>query len=105
VLCVVGSYALRHNIFDVYVMLFFGLVGLVMRWLAMPVVPLLLALVLGRQLEEHLRVSLTSSQGDVGIFFSTPISIAFLSLSALSIAWSLYSARRTAIAQNKESSA
>jgi putative tricarboxylic transport membrane protein len=105
VLCVVGSYALRHNIFDVYVMLFFGLVGLAMRWLAMPVVPLLLALVLGRQLEEQLRVSLTSSQGDVGIFFSTPISIAFLSLSALSIAWSLYSARHAANSKRKEASA
>ena len=53
VLCVVGSYALRHNIFDVYVMLFFGVVGLAMRWLAMPVVPLLLGLVLGRQIEER----------------------------------------------------
>ncbi|MDP6429566.1 MAG: tripartite tricarboxylate transporter permease, partial [Rhodospirillales bacterium] len=50
VLCVVGSFALRNNFFDVYVMLFFGFIGLAMRWLDMPVVPLLLALVLGRQL-------------------------------------------------------
>lgn len=106
VLCVVGSYALRHNIFDVYVMLFFGLVGLAMRWLDMPVVPLLLALVLGRQLEEQLRVSLTSSKGDISIFFTSPISLTFLVLSAISIAWSIYSARRTgAPAKSKESTA
>lgn len=105
VLCVVGSYALRHNIFDVYVMLFFGVVGLAMRWLAMPVVPLLLGLVLGRQIEEQLRVSLTSSKGDIGIFFSTPISVTFLTLAVLSIVWSLYSARRAATTQDKESSA
>ena len=93
VLCVIGSFALRNNFFDVYVMLFFGLIGLAMRWLDMPVVPLLLALVLGSQLEENLRVALISSQGDISIFFTSPISLTFLILSALSIIWSLRSAR------------
>ena len=93
VLCVIGSYALRHNFFDVYVMLFFGFIGLAMRWLDMPVVPLLLALVLGRQIEEHLRVALTSSKGDISIFFTSPISLTFLCLSLVSIVWSLRSAR------------
>ena len=105
VLCVVGSYALRHNIFDVYVMLLFGLIGLAMRWLDMPVVPLLLALVLGRQLEENLRVALTSSKGEISIFFTSPISLTFLGLSLLSIVWSLYSARRAQTSEKKESSA
>ena len=86
-LCVVGSYALRNSFFDVYVMFFFGLLGLSMKWLKIPVVPLLLALVLGKQLEEHLRVSLTSSKGDVTIFFTSPFSVFFLCLSVLSIAW------------------
>ena len=93
VLCVIGAFALRNNFFDVYVMLFFGLVGLAMRWLNMPVVPLLLALVLGVPLEENLRVALTSSQGDIAIFFSSPIAVTFLALSALSIIWSLRAAR------------
>ena len=75
-------------------------------WLDMPVVPLLLALVLGRQLEEQLRISLTSSKGDISIFFTSPISLTFLILSAISIAWSLYSARRaSAPATSKESTA
>ena len=93
VLCVIGSYALRNNFFDVYVMLFFGFVGLAMRWLDMPVVPMLLALVLGGQLEEHLRVALIASKGSVGIFFASPISLTFLALSVLSIVWSLKSNR------------
>ena len=92
-LCVIGSYALRNNFFDVYVMFFFGLLGLVMRWLDMPVVPLLLALVLGRPLEEHLRVSLISSQGDVSIFFTSPFSVFFLALAAISVFWSFYAGR------------
>jgi putative tricarboxylic transport membrane protein len=103
VLCVIGSYALRHNLFDVYVMLAFGLLGLAMRWLDIPVVPLLLALVLGSALEENLRVALTSSKGDIAIFFTSPISLGFLILSALSIAWSLHSGRKRA-GPNKENS-
>ncbi len=93
VLCVVGSYALRNNFFDVYVMLFFGVLGLAMRWLDMPVVPLLLALVLGGQLEEHLRVALTSSRGDISIFFTSPISLTFLCLAVVSMAWSFHAGR------------
>lgn len=88
-LCVIGSYALRNSFFDVYVMLGFGAIGLVMRWIDMPVVPLLLALVLGKPLEEHLRVSLTSSQGDYSVFFTSPFSLFFLCLSLLSVVWSL----------------
>ena len=65
-----------------------------MRWLDMPVVPLMLALVLGRQLEEQLRVSLVSSQGDVSIFFTSPISVGFLGLAAVSVIWSLAAERR-----------
>ncbi|MFP6827830.1 MAG: tripartite tricarboxylate transporter permease [Gammaproteobacteria bacterium] len=94
ILCVVGSYALRNSLFDVYVMFFFGLLGIGMKWLDMPVVPLLLALVLGRPLEEHLRIALTGSQGDVSIFFTSPFSVFFLGLAAVSIVWSIVSARR-----------
>ncbi len=96
ILCVVGAYSLRNSVFDIYVMFFFGLLGLGMRWLEMPVVPLLLALVLGRQLEEHLRVALTGSQGDISVFFTSPFSVLFLSLAAVSVIWSIFSSRRGA---------
>ncbi|MEE2998496.1 MAG: tripartite tricarboxylate transporter permease [Pseudomonadota bacterium] len=95
VLCVIGSYALRNNFFDVYVMFGFGLLGLAMRWLEMPIVPLLLAMVLGRQLEEHLRVSLISSQNDITIFFTSPFSLLFICLSVASILWSFWAEHRS----------
>ena len=94
ILCMVGSYALRNSFFDVYVMFFFGLVGLAMRWLDMPVVPLLLALVLGPQLEEHLRIALTASHGNISIFFTQPFSLLFLCLSVVSVIWSVWLERR-----------
>ena len=90
ILCVIGSYALRNNFFDVYVMFAFGMLGLAMRWLEIPIIPLLLAMVLGRQLEEHLRVSLIASKNDVSIFFTSPFSLFFLCLATGSIIWSLF---------------
>ena len=94
ILCVVGAWSLRNSIFDVYVMFAFGLLGLAMKWLDMPVVPLLLALVLGRQLEENLRIALTGSQGDISVFFTSPFSALFLGLSVVSVVWSIVGARR-----------
>ncbi len=94
ILCVIGSYALRNSFFDVYAMFFFGLVGLAMRWLDMPVVPLLLALVLGPQLEEHLRIALTASHGQIDVFFTSPFSLLFLVLSVCSVVWSFWLDRR-----------
>lgn len=90
ILCVIGSYALRNNFFDVYVMFGFGILGIIMRWLQMPIIPMLLAMVLGRQLEEHLRVSLIASKNDISIFFVSPFSVFFLLLALTSIAWSLW---------------
>lgn len=94
ILCVVGAWSLRNSLFDVYVMFGFGLLGIVMKWLDMPVVPLLLALVLGRQLEENLRIALTGSQGDVTVFLTSPFSALFLGLSVVSVIWSVAGARR-----------
>mgnify|MGYP001160766513 FL=1 len=95
ILCVIGSYALRNNFFDVYVMFSFGLLGIIMRWLDIPIVPLLLAMVLGRQLEEHLRVSLISSQNDITIFFTSPFSLFFLCLAGASIFWSFWAEQKS----------
>jgi putative tricarboxylic transport membrane protein len=95
ILCVIGSYALRNNFFDVYVMFGFGLLGLAMRWLDMPIVPLLLAMVLGRQLEEHLRVSLIASKNDVTVFFTHGFSLFFLCLAAASVFWSFWAEHKS----------
>tara|TARA_B100000315_G_scaffold260594_1_gene323285 strand:+ start:5872 stop:7377 length:1506 start_codon:yes stop_codon:yes gene_type:complete len=95
ILCVIGSYALRNNFFDVYVMFGFGLLGLAMRWLDMPIVPLLLSMVLGRQLEEHLRVSLIASKNDVTVFFTHPFSLFFLCLAAASVFWSFWAEHKS----------
>ncbi|MDI6726335.1 MAG: tripartite tricarboxylate transporter permease [Smithellaceae bacterium] len=97
--CYVGSYALRNSMFDVYLMFGFGILSLLMKWLQIPVVPMLLALVLGQQLEEHLRIALTISRGDISVLFTSPISLFFLCLSAVSIAWPFVMQRKKEAAE------
>ncbi len=75
VLCLVGSFAIASRVFDVGVMVAFGLIGFAMRVLDFPVAPMILGVVLGDLLDKNLRRGLVLSEGDVGAFFTRPISI------------------------------
>jgi putative tricarboxylic transport membrane protein len=74
VLCVVGSFAITQRMFDVYVMLFFGIVGFLLREMKYPMAPLVLGIVLGDLLDLNLRRGLALTQGDPTPFFTRPIS-------------------------------
>jgi putative tricarboxylic transport membrane protein len=74
VLCVVGAYAISSRLFDVWVMLGFGVLGYVLRRAAFPVAPLVLGLVLGDLMEKGFRRGLVLSDGDLAPFFTRPIS-------------------------------
>jgi len=74
VLCVVGSYAIASRLFDVWVMLGFGVLGYVLRRFKYPVAPLVLGMVLGDLMEKGLRRGLVLSDGSLEPFFTRPIS-------------------------------
>jgi putative tricarboxylic transport membrane protein len=82
VLCTVGSYAIASRLFDVYVMLAFGVVGFVLRQLNFPMAPLVLGIVLGDLMEKSLRRGLVLSDGDLAPFFTRPVSFAMFALIA-----------------------
>lgn len=96
VLCVVGSYAMNNSLFDVGVMLAFGVVGWALRRGDFPVAPLVLGLILGRMTEENFRRALILSGGSVRIFVERPLSAALLLLAVASVAFSVWRGRRTA---------
>lgn len=75
---VIGSYAVNNSVIDVYIMVFFGVVGFVFRQVQIPLAPLVLTLILGPFIEGALRESLQISQGDFGVFVDRPLSLAFL---------------------------
>ena len=85
VLCVVGSYAMSNNMFDVGVMLFFGIVGFFLHKVDIPASPAVLGLILGPMAESHFRRALLMSKGNYSVFFSTGICRFFLLLIILSI--------------------
>jgi putative tricarboxylic transport membrane protein len=87
---VLGTYSIRFILFDVWVMLVFGLLGYFMRKLGFPIAPLVLASVLAQMLETSLQQALLISQGSPLIFFTRPIALAFMALSTASILWGVW---------------
>lgn len=85
VFCVVGSFAMRNRIFDIYIMMAFGVLGYLMRRFRIPPAPLLIAFILARPFEEALRQTLVGSEGSLMIFITRPISVSFLVLTIISI--------------------
>jgi len=83
VVCIVGTYGLRNTFFDTGIMLTFGIMAFFMNKYGFPVVPMLLAIVLGPSLESNLRMSLILADGDWTIFFTQPISLAFIILAVI----------------------
>lgn len=76
---IVGAYSLKNSVFPVFLMLGMGVIGYFMKKLKYPPAPLVLALVLGDTMEATVRQSLKISHGDLGIFFSRPLSAALMS--------------------------
>ncbi len=77
-LCIVGVYSTRTNVFDIWVMIVFGVIGYIFRKLAFEPGPLLLAFVLGTISERAFRQSLLMSKGSPLIFFDRPVSAALM---------------------------
>lgn len=85
--CVVGTYAFRNSMFDVWLTLLFGLLGVAMRLTGFPVVPLVLGIILGPIIEATFLRSLLLGRGSPTIFFASTISrILWLVILALIVA-------------------
>jgi len=78
VFSMIGGYALRNSLFDVGIVLVFGLVGFLMEKVEMPLPPLILGLILGPMIEENLRVGLVKTDGSLLPFVTRPISFSLV---------------------------
>jgi len=68
--CAIGAYAIQNAMFDIWLMLGFGVVGYVFKKISIPLAPFTLALVLGNRAEHAFRLSLIGSGGDMKVFWS-----------------------------------
>ena len=91
---IIGVYCSSNNVFDVYVMIAFGVIGYFMRKLGYEPAPLVLAFVLGPMLENNLRKSLILSQGDLMTFVERPISAVCLAFAVVLLVGPLLPALR-----------
>ena len=82
-LCVIGVYSVSNSIFDVALMIGFGVLGYVMEKLNYSPAPLVLALVLGPVMERTFRESMMISRGDLTSFVTRPISGTILAIGVL----------------------
>lgn len=85
VLCVIGSYAINVRVFDIWVMMAFGVIGYVMRKYNYPAAPLVLGVILGDMADVNLRRALIRAEGDITPFFTRPISLILVILIILTI--------------------
>ncbi|MEI7670535.1 MAG: tripartite tricarboxylate transporter permease [Syntrophales bacterium] len=81
--CLIGAYTVGNNIQDVYIMIFFGIIGYVLKKYEYEPAPFVLAFILGPMFENAFRQSLIISNGSPLIFLSRPIAAAFLLISLI----------------------
>lgn len=98
ILCVTGIYAATNSMFNVYVMLFFGLVGYFLEKYHFNVVPLVLGLLLGVLTEKGLMQGIALERGGMNFvlsLFTRPISLVFMLLAIISLASAIFNMIRS----------
>ncbi|ASK64379.1 transporter [Virgibacillus phasianinus] len=88
-LAFIGTYTLSYSAIDFFLLLIFGYFGLLMKVMDFPIAPLVLAIIVGADMEQNFRMAILSSNGSLGVFFATPIAIGLIVLTLLSLFYPL----------------
>jgi putative tricarboxylic transport membrane protein len=91
VVCAIGSFTVKNAIFDVWMMVVFGILGYLFKKLQYPLAPLVLAIVLGDNAEASFRQAMLFSQGNMRIFLETPLVASITVLAFFLLFWPLIS--------------
>lgn len=93
-LCIVGTYTIRNSIFDVFIMVIFGIIGLFMRKYGYPAIAIVLGIVLGPIADEQLIQTSMRYGGDLSVLFTRPISLGLFILTISSMLIPVYIRRK-----------
>lgn len=96
IMCGVGTFAIRNSFLDIYMMVGIGLIGYLLMRARIPVTPIILGLVLGPTLEREFRTATIMSEGNFGVFFSSPTALVFYALTIAVIGFHLFGQMREA---------
>lgn len=104
VLAIVGSYAMRNNVFDVGVTIISGFLGYLLVKADYPVPPILLGLILGPLVESNLGRTIIISEGNLTVFFTRPLCWLFWALIIYTVVSNIHKSRKAAKAEAAGSS-
>ena len=99
VICAIGAYTVHSSMFDVVLMLVFGVLGYLFKKLKYPLAPLVLALVLGDMAEASFRQAMLLSQGSMVIFWSNPLVGSIMALAMVMLLWPLWGVVKRQVAR------
>jgi putative tricarboxylic transport membrane protein len=97
VICAIGAYTVNSSMFDVVLMLVFGVVGYLFKKLKYPMAPMVLALVLGDMAEASFRQAMLLSEGSLAIFWSNPLVGTIAGLAMAMLLWPAYGSLKAAV--------
>jgi putative tricarboxylic transport membrane protein len=101
VFAMVGAYSIKNSTFDLLVAVGIGALGMILRRFGYPITPLILGAILGPMAETQFRRSMQLSEGDPGIFISTPFTIITYLLMLIALGWPwIYRAIKKTLAKN-----
>jgi putative tricarboxylic transport membrane protein len=103
--CLVGTYSISYNRFDLIILLVFGFLGYFFRKLRYDLAPFVLALIVGPLMEEAFRQSLMRSGGSPSIFWQSPIALTFIIIAAVVLAANIYRSWKSARGSPERTSA
>lgn len=89
--CLIGAFSLGNLVSDIGIMIFFGVVGFLMKKFDYEPAPLVLAYIMGPVFEDNLRRSLNVSGGNFSLFFTRPISLVFVVIGVILLALPVFS--------------
>ena len=93
-ICLIGTYSVNSSLYELIVLLGFGILGFIFRRLQFDIAPLVLAMIIGPATEMAFRQSLMRSGGSFSIFVGSPIALILLTCSFLLVFWNVYRALR-----------
>ena len=103
--CAIGAYAIQNAMFDIWLMLLFGVVGYVFKKIGIPLAPFTLALVLGSRAEDAFRLAMIGSGGSVGVFWSNGLVGSITTLAIVLLFWPVIDRIFASFSGKKESPA
>jgi len=101
-MCIAGAFSTNNRVYDVMIILVFGILAYFLRRMDFQLVPILLGIVLGPLAEVNFRRALVLSDGSMDIFIKRPISLAFILIAVISISVFMFKELRSAKTEEKK---